>query len=175
MKWQKNILLTGRPGIGKTTLIRRLAEDLGRYRPEGFYTAEIRKEGIRKGFELIGLQGGRLVLSHVDFSGTYRVGKYGVDIEGFDKYLRQYDFVASKGNLVIIDEIGKMECHSRLFVDMITRLLGSEKTVVASIAQKGGGSFGSFKDRFDITLLEVTAGNRDSLPDQIAAAIMHIL
>jgi len=175
MEWQKNILLTGRPGVGKTTLIRRLAKNLSRYRPEGFYTAEIRKAGIRKGFELIGLQGGRLVLSHVDFAGACRVGKYGVDIERFDNYLRQYNFTASEGNLVIIDEIGKMECYSRIFVDMMKRLLDSEKMVMASIARKGGGPIGHFKSRSDITMIDVTTGNRDSLPDQIAAAIIHIL
>lgn len=55
----KNILITGMPGVGKTTLIKRLSEELKDYHPVGFYTAEIREEGVRKGFELIGLDGRR--------------------------------------------------------------------------------------------------------------------
>jgi Cdc6-like AAA superfamily ATPase len=54
---KKNLLITGLPGVGKTTLIRKLSEELKDLHPAGFYTQEIREEGVRKGFELISLDG----------------------------------------------------------------------------------------------------------------------
>jgi nucleoside-triphosphatase len=55
----KNILITGQPGIGKTTLIKKLATELADLRPVGFYTEEIRENGVRRGFELVSLSGQR--------------------------------------------------------------------------------------------------------------------
>jgi nucleoside-triphosphatase len=66
VRTKKNILITGPPGIGKTTVIKKLAEELRPFGPAGFYTAEIRVKGIRKGFELIGLDGRKGLLSHAD-------------------------------------------------------------------------------------------------------------
>ena len=73
---KNNILITGLPGIGKTTLIKKLSEELRNFHPVGFYTAEIREEGIRNGFELISLDGRKGLLSHIDIKSPYRVGKY---------------------------------------------------------------------------------------------------
>jgi len=61
---RKNLLVTGLPGVGKTTLIRKPAESLKSLRPVGFYTEEMREGGERKGFELVSLEGKRGVLSH---------------------------------------------------------------------------------------------------------------
>ncbi len=76
-----NILITGIPGVGKTTLIKKLADALKNFHPAGFYTEEIREDGIRKGFALIGCDGRREVLSHTDIKSPYRVGKYKVDLK----------------------------------------------------------------------------------------------
>ena len=171
MNAQKNILLTGRPGIGKTTLIRKFVEVLDHHNPVGFYTREIRTGGSRTGFELIDLRHGGLTLSHVKFPGPPRVGKYGVDIDRFETYLRSRDFVGCREQLVIIDEIGKMECFSTLFVDMITRLLDSQKTVIATIARKGGGAISGIRRRSDIEMVDVSAANRDILAGRLAASI----
>ena len=83
----KNILITGPPGIGKTTLIKHLSEALGSFSSIGFYTAEIRDRGVRKGFELISLDGKRKLLSHKEFKSPYRVGPYRVDVKGFEEFI----------------------------------------------------------------------------------------
>jgi nucleoside-triphosphatase len=75
-----NLLLTGVPGCGKTTVICRIAERLRDRRPEGFYTDEVRYRGRRVGFRAVGLGGGSVMLAHVGFSGRHRVGRYGVDL-----------------------------------------------------------------------------------------------
>jgi nucleoside-triphosphatase len=153
--------------VGKTTLVRKVAGDLAHRRPVGFYTAEIREEGTRKGFELVSLDGRRGLLSHVDIRGTHRVGKYGVDVEAFDRFLEDLDWPVSGAGLVVIDEIGKMECFSRRFQAIVRRLLDSDAHMLATIAVRGRGLISEVKQRPDVELLELTAGNRDSLADEI--------
>ena len=80
---QRNLLIIGLPGSGKTTLIMKLADKLKDLKVVGFYRAEIRVSGARKGFEIVDLRGERALLSHVNVWGSQRVGKYGVDVTGF--------------------------------------------------------------------------------------------
>lgn len=161
-------LITGLPGAGKTTVIRALARQLAEFEPAGFYTEEIRDErGIREGFRLITFCGRRLVLSHVRRPGP-RVSRYGVDVEGFERLLEELDLLQSPAPLIIIDEIGKMECLSRRFIDEVTLLLDGPKTLVATIALKGEGFIQRVKRRSDCRLVTVTRENRDRLPDELA-------
>ncbi len=162
-----NILLTGEPGIGKTTLIERILGVIKHLRTAGFYTREIRQGGIRKGFELIDLGGRKSLLSHVNIKSPYRVGKYGVDIQGFEEFLEAIEFFDPPTDLIVIDEIGKMECVSTKFNTLLIRILDSETPVIATIALKGAGIIGQVKQRPDIRLFEMTRNNRDSLVKDI--------
>lgn len=156
------------PGIGKTTLVRGLAGRLASFRPAGFYTLEIREGGVRKGFELVGFDGRRAILSHVEIPGLPRVGKYGVDVRGFEEFLAG---TGLKGRLLVIDEIGKMECLSERFREFISGVLGSDVSFVATIALKGDGFIDKVKRRSDVTLLTMTYENRDSLLEEIAGMV----
>jgi nucleoside-triphosphatase len=171
-----HILITGLPGVGKTTLIRTLAKLLAEYRPAGFYTEEIRDEqGIREGFRLVTLCGRQLVLSHVQQPGPYRVSRYGVDVAGFERLLEELDLRRLPAPLIIIDEIGKMECFSRRFVDVVTLLLDGPKTLVATIALKGEGFIRQVKQRPDCRLVTVTRENRDRLVNDLVAEVQSRL
>jgi len=163
----KNILITGLPGVGKTTLIKKISEQLRVLHPVGFYTAEIREKGVRKGFELISFDGRSGILSHTDIKGPYMVGKYGVDIKGFEDFLESTPFLNPATNLIVIDEIGKMECLSRKFIGLIKNILDSEKQVIATIALKGGGLIEETKKRDDIRIIEITQSNRESLVSEV--------
>jgi len=157
--------------VGKTTLIRRLYEALKEFHPIGFYTAEIREEGVRKGFELVTLEGKRRVLSHVDIKSRYRVGRYKVDVSGFEDFLDGISFFDPSSNMMMVDEIGKMECLSDKFEKILKKILDSEKWVIATIALKGSGLIAGVKQRQDIKLFEITLSNRDVLFSEILKEI----
>lgn len=164
---KKNILITGLPGVGKTTLIRRVVEALKDLGPIGFYTREIREGGIRKGFEWVSLDGRRGILSHVGLKGPYRVGKYRVDVEGFEGFLQSFFLLSASAGLIVIDEIGKMECFSEKFREGVRRLLDSDSVVMATLALRGSGFIAEVKQRKDVEIYQVTQGNRDSLWSEI--------
>jgi nucleoside-triphosphatase len=168
---KKNILITGLPGVGKTTLIKKLSEELKHFHPVGFYTEEIREGGERKGFELISLEGKRGLLSHKEINSPYRVGQYGVDIKGFEDFLGTISFFNPSAHLIMIDEIGKMECYSEKFKKLLTEILDSEKWVMATLALKGSGLIAEIKGRKDIKLFEIKQSNRDSLFSEILKEI----
>ena len=168
---QRNLLVTGLPGTGKTTLIMKLAEELSGVNVAGFYTEEIRTGGARKGFEIVDLRGERALLSHVDISGSQRVGRYGVDLAGFERYLETVPFFSPHTDLAIIDEIGRMECLSAKFTRLVVSLLDAPVMVVATIAFHGRGIIDSIKHRADVRLCRVTRENRDSLVEEIEKAV----
>ncbi len=166
---KRHLLITGLPGTGKTTLLVRLAHLFADLHPCGFYTEEIRHEGVRVGFRLVGLDGSEGVLSRVDFRGPHRVGRYGVDVAGFERFLDHLDLPASPSPLVFMDEIGKMESLTPRFAGLVRGLLDSGKTVVATVALRGEGLIAEVKKRPDCNLVEVTPANRERLPGELAA------
>lgn len=164
---RKNILITGVPGVGKTTLIKKIAGTLRSHHPVGFFTEEIRMGGIRKGFELVSLDGRRGILAHIDFKSPYQVGRYRVDIKGFETFLATIPFSHPSVSIIIMDEIGKMECFSEKFKEVLLKCLDAEKRVIGTIALKGSGFIEEIKRRQDTILFEMTSKNRDFLLTEI--------
>ena len=166
-------LITGLPGSGKTTLFRRLVDELRHLNPVGFYTAEIRQGTSRKGFRLCSLDGRSGTLAHADLRTGYRVGKYGVDVNGFEAFLEKLPFSALHKGVVMIDEIGKMECLSDRFAEIVKTVLESDRRLIATIALKGGGLIARLKSRPDVRLFEVTPQNRDKIFTEICSFLQE--
>ena len=154
-----NFLVTGRPGVGKTTLIMSLIEEL-KLDAGGFYTKEIRRGAERIGFEIITLDGERRILASIELKSPYRVGKYGVNLKDLEEVaassLRR---ALGEKELIVVDEIGKMENFSPLFRSIVVECLDSNKKVLGVIKAAGDEFIDSIKGRPDTLVLSLTRAN----------------
>ena len=166
----KNILITGPPSCGKTTLIEKLIKIVPRP-VSGFITREVRVTGKRVGFSIEAIDGARAILAHLDVSSPWRVGKYGVCIEAVDQIAVPSILNKDTEVVLVVDEIGKMECFSALFRRTIIEILDSRHIVLGSIARKGGPFIQQIRTRKDILLVEVNSGNRNELVDSLLGII----
>ncbi|MBI9046534.1 MAG: nucleoside-triphosphatase [Anaerolineaceae bacterium] len=169
----RKILLTGSPACGKTTIIRKVLENLERP-ASGFYTREIREQGKRVGFELVTLDGQTGMLAHLDFAKTYQVGPFGVDLTALEAIaipavLRGFE----KGNLLILDEIGPMEIFSKMFCDAGDQIMSSDVLLLGTIVYRSVPYADKIKARNDIELIHVNNANRDSLAEEILGIIKN--
>ncbi len=160
-------LLTGRPGTGKTSLIKQVITELGG-KAGGFYTEEIRQRGIRRGFRLITLDGREMILAHTDFNKHYRVGKYGVNIESLEQVgVPALIKAAQQDDLVVIDEIGKMELLSPKFREAVLQILGGGKMVLGTIMLDANPWADAIKSQPQVNLVTVTRDNYHQVLDDL--------
>ncbi len=157
------LLLTGVPGIGKTTIVKRVAAALSGRRIRGFVTGEIRRAGRRVGFELSTFTGHKKVLAHVDVDSRHRVGRYGIDVAALDEIGEEALALDDATDVYLVDEIGKRECFSAKFRAAIRSLLDSRQPLVATVALRGSGFIAEVKDRVDVEIWEATRENRELL------------
>jgi nucleoside-triphosphatase len=168
------LLITGRPGSGKTTLIKRLVEKL----PQpagGFYTEEIREHGTRVGFKIVTLDGKETVLAHVNFTGPERVSKYGLDLRSLnDVGVKAIQAAVEARRLVVIDEIGPMEIRSVAFRDAVVDVLDSDCPVLATIFARPLPFTEKLKRRSDVTVIELRPDNRAKLVSELVSKLSVI-
>lgn len=173
---KKNILLTGRPRVGKSTLIQRVVERLQRAGDRaigGFYTAEMSRHGERVGFSINTLDGRIGRLAEIGLESRYRLGRYGIDMAAFEGIaLTALEEAVRAGGLIVIDEIGYMELKSRRFRELVVRALDSPAAVLATILRSKSDFADALKARHDVELITVRVDNRDRLVDEIAAKLL---
>lgn len=166
-----NILITGIPGVGKTTVLKKVKNSLEEYGCHigGIICPEIKEDGIRVGFSIIDLSNKRGgILSHIKCTGP-KIGKYKVNL----KDLNEIGVSAIRNSLkesdyIMIDEIAPMELHSKGFQNVVEEALNCEKSLLAVIHRKSNHPLIlKIKNSKDVLILEVTSENRNSLPDEI--------
>ena len=164
----KNILITGRPRVGKTTLVLKLAAQLGD-RAGGFTTEEIREDGKRCGFRITSLDGREGILAHVGITSRFTLGRYGIDIEAMDRIgTDSVRRAIMEKDWVVVDEIGKMEEYSRAFREEMIRALDSPKRVLATIRLHDSLYTEAIKSRPDVELIRLTVPEREETYRRIA-------
>ena len=160
-------LLTGQPGTGKTNLIKQAVAGV-KGKVGGFYTEEIRSQGVRQGFRLVTLDGQDAILSHVNIDSPYRVSKYGVDIDGLDRVgvsaLRE---AAEQCDLIVIDEIGKMELFSDNFREVVWQIIDSGKKVLGTIMLSPNPWADEIKHQPQVNLITVTRTNQRQVLEEL--------
>ena len=130
----------------------------------------MREGRSRVGFNIETFAGDRGVLAHVELAGPPRVGKYGVDLEQFERIaLPALDPPA--GGVTVVDELGKMELASARFRDAVAALLDADVPVVATVHTFRHPFTDELKRRSDIELIHLSKRNRDGLPSALAARL----
>jgi nucleoside-triphosphatase len=160
-------LLTGSPGTGKTTAIR---QAIARSEAEagGFYTEEIRSGGTRQGFRIVTLDGQDAVLAHVDSHSRYRVSKYGVDIQNLDNVgVAAVNQAIEISDLIVIDEIGKMELFSTRFREAALKAIDSGKKVLGTIMLSPNPFADEIKRHPEVKVVQLTRANNDEVLREI--------
>jgi nucleoside-triphosphatase len=158
-----NYLLTGHPGVGKTTIIKRLIEKL-KIPAGGFYTDEIREDNMRMGFSIVTLSGFKGVLAHRNFKSRYRVGDYGVGVHTLNRAgVREIELCLMEKKVIVTDEIGKMELLSPQFQEVVWKALDADNPVLGTITLARHPFVEKIKARDDVKIYEVTKQNREEV------------
>jgi len=160
-------LLTGRPGTGKTSIIKQAIAGM-KSKAGGFYTEEIRNQGVREGFRLVTLDGRSAILAHIDIHSQHSVSKYGVDIESLDRVgVSALHHAAEECDLVVIDEIGKMELFSTNFREAVLHIIDSGKKVLGTIMLSPNPWADAIKCQPQVNLISVTRANHQQVLEEL--------
>jgi len=160
-------LLTGRPGTGKTSLVKRVVAGM-KGKAGGFYTEEIRSQGVRQGFRLVTLGGQEVILAHINIHSPYRVSKYGVDIDSLDRVgVSALHKAAQQCDLVVIDEIGKMELFSADFRRAVSQMIDSGKRILGTIMLNPNPWADAIKRQPQVNLVTVTRTNYQDVLEEL--------
>ena len=165
-------LLTGKPGIGKTTAIKKVIEHVGIERCGGFYTEEIRIQNIRAGFRLVTLDGHTGIFAHIKSESPLRIGRYGVNLDCLESLgiaAIQQTIAAKK--IVVLDELGSMEGLSDRFKQTVLDVFNSASPVIGTIALRSHPWLDTLKQQEGVVLYTLTPDNRDRMIDTLVDLI----
>lgn len=161
----KNILITGPPRCGKTTLILKLIDDQSlSQKVGGFITEEVREKGKRAGFKIISYPNKEEgLLARKNYLSPFRVGKYGVLLKDLERIgCSAVKKALHSERIILVDEIGKMELFSGKFKNILLKALNSPQKMLATVMERGNDFTDKIKKRNDIKLVYL---NRDNFED----------
>ena len=170
------VLITGEPGSGKTTAIKKIVEKLGN-RAIGFWTEEVRdpKTKKRTGFRIITTDGKKKIFASKIFTSKKLVGSYGVNVNYFEEIaiptlLKAIEEAKKdRKKVIVIDEIGKMELFSKKFRDLVREIFYDDRlNVVATIPIRDVHKVVSEIRRLPgVIHIHLDKSNRDFIPNEV--------
>ena len=174
------LLLTGRPGVGKTSVMLRIVESLKTrgYEVGGMVSREVRLGRDRVGFEILNLNTGRKGwLAHVAQVEGPRVGRYRVNIGDLEDIgVEAIVSAVERSDLIVVDEIGPMELHSEKFKEAVLRAAESLKLLIGVVHWQATDDLTNrIKGRDDAEIHVVTLDNRDNLPARMLSEAVAFL
>ncbi len=156
------IFLTGRPGIGKTTVVKKFLE-VYEGNVIGLLTPEIRKNNKRIGFALKLIPSDEeFIFASVEKISSVKFGKYYLNLENLEKVLNKIENSLETCELVVIDEIGKMEMFSQRFKTFVKTILESDASILAVVHRAYVREFSNYGK-----IILVTEENRNDLPKEL--------
>ncbi len=170
-----NLLVTGPPGVGKTTLVQKVLESLKDIRWKGFFTREIREGSKRTGFEIITHNGKKGILAHVNISSGPKVGRYRVNLRDIADIAVPAIIPSRDDIFIIIDEIGTMEMHSSAFREALFHVLDAPVVVFGTVKEHGDYTIEKIKKRPDVYLLRITPQNRNEMVQECLTILQRYL
>ena len=178
---QKRVLLiTGQPGIGKTTALTRIVQALNQqgHKVGGMITREVRSSGIRVGFQILDIDSGQTGwLAHIHQQTGPKIGKYGVNLSDLNQIgVKAITNAMKDQDIIAIDEIGPMELLSEEFTDAVRKTAESQKPLISVIHWKARDKLiDQIKARKDAQTYVITAENRDILPQTVIEKAQELL
>jgi nucleoside-triphosphatase len=163
----KNLLITGMPGCGKTSLIKEILREFS-IPAYGFFTEEIKEGEKRVGFKIVTLSGKIGILAKKGIYSNLRVSQYGVILKDLEEIgVKEIEKGLNGKNLIVIDEIGTMELFSERFKEVVSRALRSENKVLGTIKLKRDNFCDRAKAREDTKVIYLTSDNFNEVKEEI--------
>jgi len=174
------IFITGRPGIGKTSVLLRVVDALKTrgYSIGGMVSREVREGGVRVGFEIVDFETGQKGwLAHVNQPTGPQVSKYRVNLNDLNAIGASSILNAvANADVVVVDEIGPMELFLPAFKEAVSQAMRSEKPVLGTIHQRARDPLiTAIREKEDAEILEVTYENRVNLHNLIIEKVVQFL
>jgi len=168
----KHLLIVGRPGSGKTTLIKRLSQALRAHAIEGFFMEEHREGGQRLGFWLSCLDGRQMLLAHRHRVEGPRVGPYHVNVSVLeDMAIPVLQRGVKLSVLILLDELGRIDLKSQKFEQAVLEAFDKGPSIVATASVAPLPFLVALKHRRDVELIPLTTSNYKVVEEELLARL----
>ncbi|QOR35180.1 AAA family ATPase [Clostridium sp. 'deep sea'] len=165
---KKKIFITAKPRTGKSTAIKKVVDLIGKENCYGFYTEEIRIDGKREGFKIITMDGREGILASTRSESKVRLSRYGLELDTFEELcISSITNLPNTDKLIIIDEVGPIQMFSESFKKTLIEVIKEPNPIIGTIFFKDHPWIDEFKNRAEVSLIEITFDNRDEIPKKL--------